>query len=390
MSLKDVPYWRLSSFYFFYFAVVGTVVPFLGLYLQSLDFSPQQIGVVSAIMMLTRVVAPNVWGWLSDYTGRRLSVIRYGAFLASLFFAVLLWRQSFHWVAFVVISYSFFWNAVLAQFEVITLAHLHGISHFYSRIRLWGSVGFIVAVVALGYLFDGVSISLFPWVALLLLILIWCSSLTVGEASHRWSDEHQQGRLSESLKSRAVLCFLAAAFFLQLSHGSYYTFYSVYLESLGYSRQVIGLLWALGVIAEVVIFWFMHRLVKHFGLRHLLLFTLAVTVLRWWLIGCYPQQVSVMIFAQLLHAFSFGCAHSVSIEFILRHFSGASQGQGQALYSAVSFGAGGAAGALISGWVWAASPVLSFALSALAAAIAMGLVWWGVRGQEVQDERLIQ
>ncbi len=98
----------------------------------------------------------------------------------------------------------------------------------------------------------------------------------------------------------------------------------------------------------------------------------------------------MMIFAQLLHAFSFGCAHSVSIEFIRRNFSGASQGQGQALYSAVSFGAGGAAGALISGWVWATSPVLSFALSALAAAIALWLVWWGVRGQGVQDERLLQ
>ena len=358
-------------------------MPFLGLYLQSLEFSPAQIGYVSAIMMLTRVIAPNIWGWLSDRTGKRLGIIRWGAFLACVCFSVLVWRQSFFWVVLVVVSYSFFWNAVLAQFEVVTLSYLDGISHHYSQIRLWGSVGFIVVVVGLGYLFDWASITVLPWVVLFFLGLIWLSSLTVREPPKVLVDVEASKGFSEYLKSKAVICFLLSAFFLQVSHGSYYTFYSVYLESLSYSRQAIGILWGLGVVAEVVIFLVMHQLIRQMGLRLLLILTLIATVLRWWLIGCFPEQLSILVVAQLLHAFSFGSAHAVSIEFIRRYFLGRSQGQGQALYSAVSFGAGGAVGALLSGWVWSYSPVLSFAISALTAAIALWFVWWGVRGARV-------
>jgi len=384
VSLKGIPYWRLSSFYFFYFALAGTLVPFLGLYLQSLDFSPVEIGYVAAAMMLTRVIAPNIWGWLSDRTGKRLTIIRCGAFLASVCFSLLFWQQSFIWVVVVVASYSFFWNAVLAQFEVITLSHLGGLSRFYSRIRLWGSIGFVVAVVGLGYLFDWISISVLPWVALIFLVLIWLSSLTLSEPEEvSFTVQGGEGFVKQ-LRSKAVICFLLSAFFLQVSHGSYYTFYSVYLESLSYSRQAIGVLWGVGVVAEVLIFVYMHNIIQRFGLRLILLFSLAVTVLRWWLIGCYPEQLAVMLLAQLLHAFSFGTAHAVSIEFIRRSFSGRSQGQGQALYSAMSFGAGGAVGALLSGWLWALSPVVSFAFSAFSAATALVLVWWGVKGRRVE------
>ncbi len=361
-------------------------MPFLGLYLQSLAFSPEQIGYVSAIMMLTRVIAPNIWGWLSDRTGRRLGIIRWGAFLACLCFSVLLWHQSFFWVVAVVVTYSFFWNAVLAQFEVITLSYLEGLSHHYSQIRLWGSVGFIVVVVGLGYWFDWVSIGYLPWAVLLFLGLIWLSSLAISEPPKSLLEIESSKGFTEYLSSRVVVCFLLSAFFLQVSHGSYYTFYSVYLESLSYSRQAIGILWGLGVVAEVAIFLVMHKLVKQFGLRALLILTLVVTVLRWWLIGCFPEQLSVLLIAQLLHAFSFGVAHAVSIEFIRRFFLGQSQGQGQALYSAVSFGAGGAVGALLSGWVWSYSPVLSFAISAFTAAVALWLVWWGVRGVKVSRD----
>ncbi len=358
-------------------------MPFLGLYLQSLAFSPEQIGYVSAIMMLTRVIAPNIWGWLSDRTGKRLGIIRWGSFLACVCFSVLLWNQTFFWVIVVVITYSFFWNAVLAQFEVITLSYLEGLSHYYSQIRLWGSVGFIVVVVGLGYLFDELSIGYLPWIVLAFLGLIWLSSLTVSEPPKALVEVEPSKGFVEYLKSKVVVCFLLSAFFLQVSHGSYYTFYSVYLEALSYSRHAIGILWGLGVVAEVLIFLVMHRLIRQIGLRVLLILTLAVTVLRWWLIGCFPEQLSILLLAQLLHAFSFGSAHAVSIEFIRRFFLGRSQGQGQALYSAVSFGAGGAVGALLSGWVWTSSPVLSFAISAFTAAIALWLVWWGVRGARV-------
>jgi PPP family 3-phenylpropionic acid transporter len=380
MNPGQLPYWRLSGFYAFYFAMVGTMVPFLGLWLQSLDFSPEQIGIVASTLMLTRLVAPNVWGWLADRSGRRLWVIRLGSLMAAICFGFLFWRQDFWWVAVVFVAFSFFWNAVLAQFEVITLNYLGGRPHFYSRIRLWGSVGFILVVVLLGVLFDLYSVAALPWVGMAFLIAIWLSALALDEPQSSQHEQHQgEGFLSVALQ-KPVLCFLMASLLLQLSHGSYYTFYSVFLESLNYSRTSIGVLWALGVVAEVLVFWYMHHVMKHIGPRAIFQFSLAMAVLRWFLIGCFPEHLLLMVFAQVLHAFTFGSAHSVAIELVRRYFPGRIQGQGQALYSAASFGAGGALGALISGYLWSSSPVLSFAVSCFASALALGLVWWGMRG----------
>ncbi len=379
-AFAAVPYWRLSAFYFFYFALLGVIVPYWSLYLQSLQFTPRQIGIVSAILMASRVIAPNIWGWLSERSGRRLTVIRAGALCACLSFTLLFWRTDFIWVCVVVAAFSFFWNAILAQFEVVTLSHLSGLSHYYSRIRLWGSIGFIVLAVLLGVLYQWYSISTLPVVIVLILTAIWLSSLAVPESRQRQHEPEHGQKFWDKINHFPVACFLLAAFFLQVSHGSYYTFYSIYLEQLSYSRTTIGLLWGLAVVAEVAVFWFMHHLVQLLGPRTIMLATLALTILRWLLIGYFADYAGVILFAQLLHAFSFGTAHAVSIELVRRFFRGRHQGQGQALLSAVSFGAGGACGALISGFVWEVSPSATFAISAVAAGCALALVWVGLRG----------
>jgi PPP family 3-phenylpropionic acid transporter len=333
--------------------------------------------------MATKVVAPNVWGWLSDRTGKRLTIVRLGCFLACLCFIVLLFRNSFWWMVLAVSLYSFFWNAVLAQFEVITLNYLGLNAHYYGRIRVWGSVGFVVVVVGLGVLFDWLDIRYLPIVVMVFLALIWLSSLSIKEPVIG-ENKRTSGSFIQTVKQPPVLFFLIGCFLLQASHGSYYTFYSVFLEGLSYSRTEIGFLWALGVLAEVLIFLVMHRVLRHFSLRLILLASLFLTIIRWWLIGCFAESLTVLIVAQLLHAFSFGTFHGVSIELIRRYFDGNIQGQGQALYSAVGFGAGGAVGALLSGATWSISPVLSFTISALLAAFAWLCVYLGMRGKEVE------
>ena len=350
----------------------------MGLYLHSVDYSPEDIGYIAAIMLATRIVAPNIWGWLSDKTGRRLQIIRYGSFLACVCFILPIFNHDFWVMAVSIACFSFFWNAVLAQFEVLTLNYLGDDVFYYSRIRMWGSVGFIVVVVGLGALLDGLTLSIFPLVCVAFLLLIWLSSLTITEHTST-KIEHPHTDFWRIVVQRPVLSFLLGSFFLQLSHGSYYTFYSVMLETLEYSRSAIGSLWALGVVAEVYVFWVMHRLLHRFSLRGILLFSLALTVIRWVIIGVFPQSLLLLIFAQCLHAFSFGCAHAVAIEFIRSHFTGRTQGQGQALYSAVSFGAGGAIGALVSGFTWSLGAQVSFLVSALAALIAFVITYWGWR-----------
>jgi PPP family 3-phenylpropionic acid transporter len=364
-----LPYWRLSGFYFCYFALLGTWVPYWSLYLKSLDYASHEIGIITGLVMATKVVAPSLWGWLADNFGYRSRIIRIGAFLATLMFSGVYLRSDFYWLAIVVVSYSFFWNAVLAQFDVLTLSHLTGQYGRYSLIRVWGSVGFIAAVIAVGWWLDHHPIIELLYIISTLLTGIWLVSLLVAEKNAGQVRDPKRKALGWILRQPAVVAFFTASFFLQLSHGPYYTFFSIYLETHDYSRSAIGGLWSLGVIAEVILFLFMHRLLARFSLRGIILWSLALSALRWLLIAYFVESLPILIVAQCLHAASFGSYHAASIEFI-RHWFPGHQGQGMALSSGLSFGLGGAVGAVLSGWAWDNGARLCFAVAALMAACA--------------------
>jgi PPP family 3-phenylpropionic acid transporter len=374
-----MPYWRLSGFYLFYFASLGALVPYWSLYLKSLGFSSLQIGQLMAILMATKIISPNIWGWIADHTGKRMAVVRLGSLLAVLSFAAVFYVESYWGLALAMLLFSFFWNAALPQFEATTLSHLGEQSHRYSMIRLWGSIGFILTVAGLGPLLDSAGAAILPPVLLGLFLAIWGSSLLVRErlVEHPAQESRPIGQI---LRRPEVLALLAVCFLMQASHGPYYTFYTIYMEGFGYSRSVIGQFWALGVIAEVVIFLVMSQLVTRFGLRSLMLWTAVLTALRWLLIGAMPESLGVMLFAQLLHAASFGVFHASAIALFHKFFIGRHQGRGQALYSSLSFGAGGAFGALYSGMAWdslGAAP--TYGLAAMLAGLAVFISWRWIR-----------
>ena len=195
-------------------------------------------------------------------------------------------------------------------------------------------------------------------------------SLSVPESSHRDLTDNQQS-LKDILKKPAILAFFTVCFLVILSHGPYYTFYSIYLEQNGYSRSLIGQLWALGVLAEIVVFLFMHRFIPRFGLRLIIIISLLLSTLRWSLIGLFPDIITVLIFAQLLHAASFGTFHAAAIAWVHQHFIGKNQARGQALYSSIGFGAGGVLGSLTSGYLWESpGPTLTFLLAGISTLLA--------------------
>lgn len=374
-SPNALPYWGLSSFYFFYFALLGAWIPYWALYLQALDYTAEQIGYLLGIAMFTKFFAPSLWSWVADRRRQRMPVIRLGALLAWLcFLGVHVHSANFWWLALVIVCFSFFWNAILAQFEVVTLKYLGVRYQNYGRIRLWGSVGFIVTVVALGALFDVIAIEWLPVIFSLQLVALWISSLLVKGNTLTETFEPREAPLASILKQPAVLAFLACVFLLQVSHGPYYTFFSIHLENYGYSRSLTGMLWSLGVMAEVGIFLITYRLLSRFSLKQVLLASLVLTMIRWLLIGYYADNLTVIVFAQCLHAASFGTCHAVAVEVIRRLFSGGHEGQGMAIYSGISFGAGGAVGAVISGWVWEVNPQWVFVFAALAGLLAFLVV----------------
>jgi PPP family 3-phenylpropionic acid transporter len=372
-------YWRLSGFYLFYFASLGALIPYWSLYLESLDFSITEIGQLVAILMATKIVAPNIWGWIADHTGQRMAIIRLASLLAAIAFTGVFISSSFWWLALVLTVFSFFWNATLPQFEATTMNHLGEQHHRYSGIRLWGSIGFIITVAGLGVLMGLAGTGILPAVLTGLFVLIWLSSLTVPEsaAGHLPLD---QKPLRKVLSRPVVLALLAVCFLVQASHGPYYAFFSLYMEHHGYATAVIGQLWALGVFAEIGIFLLIPLLLPRFGARLLLLIAIVLTTLRWLLTALYADNLAVIIFSQTLHAASFGLYHAVMIFLIHSLFTGSHQGRGQALYSSISFGAGGAAGTLVSGYLWAEmSPHAMYLMAALTSLVALLVVYFYVR-----------
>jgi PPP family 3-phenylpropionic acid transporter len=214
---------------------------------------------------------------------------------------------------------------------------------------------------------------------LVLLACIWVASLIVPEraAGHLRLDHEP---LRNILRRPVVVALLVVCFLMQASHGPYYTFFSIFLEDQGYSRTVIGQLWALGVIAEIVVFLFMYRLLPRYGVRNLLLASLALTTLRWLLIAWFVEDVPIVVLAQTFHAASFGIYHAVAISLIHRFFTGRHQGKGQALYSSLSFGAGGAIGSLYSGYTWGSiGPSFTYTLAAVLSAVAFMVAWAALR-----------
>lgn len=346
-----MPYWRLSGFYFFYFASLGALIPYWSLYLKSLDFTATAIGSMMAIIMATKIISPNIWGWVADHTGKRMAIVRLGGLLSILAFIGVFISQQYWWLVAVMMVFSFFWNATLPQFEATTFTHLGEHTHRYSSVRLWGSIGFIAAVWIIGQQLDGEKISYLPLILMGLFISIWASSLIVPEevAGHLHITPEP---LRVVLKRPEVVGLLLICFLMQMGHGPYYTFYSIYMQDYGYALSFIGFLWALGVFAEVLIFMQMHKLVPRFGLKRLLIVSLLLAACRWVMVALFPMIMPLMIIAQILHAASFGVYHAVSIQLIHNYFVGRNQGKGQALYSSVSFGAGGAIGSLYAGYTW--------------------------------------
>ena len=371
---KHVPYWKLSSFYFFYFASLGVLIPYWSLYLKSLGFNSLTIGGLIAILPATKLIAPYLCGWLADHTRRSMLIIRFTSILALLSFILVFVSQQLWWLAVAMLLFSFFWNAVLPQFEAMTLNHLGSDTHHYSMIRLWGSLGFIVIVVLMGDLLEHYETGVIPMVVLFTFVFISLSSMIVPEKLNAPHIEHSP--IWHVIKQPKVLAFLAVCFLMLCSHGPYYTFYTIYLEEQGYSSYMIGILWAVGVLAEVIIFLIMHRILPAFGTRKLLIVTLLLTTVRWLIIGFFVTDLSMLFLAQLIHAFSFGVFHSVGISLVHDYFTGSHQGRGQAIYSSISYGAGVAAGSIVSGVVWdqwGAGVLFTFA--SCCTVVALAIVW---------------
>ena len=343
---------RLSSFYLLFYGVLGAFLPYWALWLVHRGYEPWQIGAVFGALGAARLFAPLAWAWLADRSGQRLLILRLVCLLALLIFVAISQSDGFVQLLLLTLVFALFWHAAMPLFETLTLDYLQHTGQDYTRIRLWGSVGFVLSVLLLGPVFDLISIAWLPALLIAMLLGLFLSTLRVVEPPCQPLQATEFAGLTRTLKSGPVLALLAICFLSQFSFAPYYGFFSIFLEQHGYSRSMIGGLWAWGVIAEIGVFLVTGRVLRRFGVRRVMMLAMASTALRWAALPWVVDSLPALLLLQSLHLSSFGLYHACAIALIHRHFSGGQHARGQALYSAVSFGLGGGAGALITGWAW--------------------------------------
>jgi PPP family 3-phenylpropionic acid transporter len=385
--MHALPYWRLAGYYLFYFAFIGAFSPYFGLYLQSLNSSAWDIGLLMSQMQLMRLFGPNLWGWLADHFGRHLAIIRLAGAISLAGFTAFFWLDKLPGMLLAMAILAFFWSAALPLVETLTFAHLRDEPARYSRIRVWGSVGFIVAVMVTGAILDHLPAAGVLWVCWLILFGILGVALLL-PAPPPVQHAPAAPMIGEILRQPRIRAFMLACLSMSAAHGAYYVFYSIHLTAHAYSKTEIGALWSLGVVAEIGVFMLMSRLSRRFSLRAILLASFAAAVLRFLLMGWGVESAPLMVFLQVLHGLTFGAHHAASIAAVNLWFPGRAQGRGQALYSSLSFGAGGLVGVLISGAVWDGwGAGWTFTLGAGFALLGFLLIWRWVDGQSTDCQQ---
>jgi PPP family 3-phenylpropionic acid transporter len=376
-----------ALFFFAYYGYVGVFSPYASLYFADQGMTAAQIGVLMSLMQVMRIFGPNLWGWVADRHQQRVRVLRITALAALAAFCGIFIGHTFTQFFIVMVLLNAFTSAQGPLSEALMLSEMRGDLTHYGRLRLWGSVGFIVTVTLAGPLLDRYGIHLMPWITLSLLVLVLIASLRMQESDHVHAP-HEAPSVLALLRRREVIAFFISSFLMIAAHASLYVFYSLYLAQIGYSNTVIGLMWSLGILVEIAFFFYQAPLFRRFGVQKLMLASLLIAVVRFLMIGFGAQSLGLLLIAQVLHAATFGAHHSASIATLQRWFYGPLQARGQALFTSISYGLGGSIGGLILGGFWDTFGSRTvYLMAALFSLIAAGAAALSYRWQPHNEEK---
>ena len=351
-SPPPIPAFRLSSFYFAYYAALGAFTPYWALFLKHRGMDVAAISILMSLWYATRIIAPTTWTTIAARSPRPIRWLRIGCALTLASFAAFVLPMQFTGLFAGMVLFCFAYNAVMPQFEAITLSHLPGRSERYGRIRVWGSIGFILVVAGFGPLLDGIGIGALPWLMLPLFLML-LGSAAINDYARAVDERVEAGdAFWQRLKRPEVLAFFAIAFLTQISFGPYYTFFSIYMDGHGYTTTQIGGYWTIGVVAEIVVFFLAARIFARWKASTVLVAALLSAALRWWVIALFPDNVWLMSLAQVTHALNFAGFFAAAMHLLAQYFPGRMNGHGQGVFYGFSSGIGGVVGALLAGQLW--------------------------------------
>lgn len=379
--------WRLGAWYFSYFAAAGVFLPYFSAYLLDRGLEARAVGALFAALTVTKLFTPWVWGYVADRTGLRRRVVCAASVGALAAFAAVAWAPGFPTLFAALLVFGFFWQGVLPQFEALTLNRLGERASRYVHVRLWGSVGYVAAVLGVGALLERLPVSGVPFFVLAGLVLVVGAALALPAepVSGPPADAEPPAPRGRSSVPVWLAAFFLASLAMQASHGAFYAFFTPFLLDHGYRPGAIGALWALGVVCEIVLFAFAHRWIERYPAERLLLACFAAAVVRWGLTAALADQPVWLAASQVLHAATFGLHHALAMHVLRRTFRDRRLGRAQAVYASVSFGAGSAVGSLAAGQLFAsfggeAAFYGAAVLAALGAVLVRVLVWPGLAG----------
>lgn len=363
-----------------YFAHIGFFNPYLPLWLKEAGYGLLAISVLTSVQSLTRLVAPYGWGWLSDHTGERVKLLRFCATSAMIISAALWLKLSFAALVLVLLLMFLNTSAMMPMSEA-AMAHLvsQGGSFDpkkYGRVRLWGSMGFLLTVFAAGAWFEHFGLQDFPAWTVASLALVVLSVWRLPDLKEAHPAHTEALPVWPVLRQARVRWFFLALFFHVLSHMGIYVFFSLYLDELGYSKTMIGLLWAVSVIVEIGWFFTQSRWLPWLSARAWLVLCAGVMLVRMVITFSAADVLVCLLVAQALHAITFATHHSVCIALVSEMFPGRLRGRGQALYTVLGYGLPGVLGGLAGGALSASWGLVTvFQAAAVCAALGTVSAW---------------
>ena len=357
------------------------MLPYWMLWMRHHGYSAVEIGWVTSAQVLMTIAGSYFWGMLSDKTGQPMRIVKTALSLSLLLFsAIYLVQDSYAGILLVMAGSSFFWQGVFAQFELVTLRHLAEQSSRYSLIRLTGSAGFVLCVWGIGQLLSVFHITMLPTMILMVMATLWLAGM-LNQGGARQQSRANAVSVWPMLRRPTILMMVVLFFLSNASHGSYYGFFSLYLEEHGFAEDTIGNLWSVAVIFELLLFAALPWVLQRVSVNIILLISLALTAVRWALMSTNPDDLWMLAVLQIMHGFSFSWVHSIAIMMFKQFFTGDTEGRGQAMYGGICVAGGQATGIACAGWLWHLGSGVTFGISAGVALAATLLALWVVYQQ---------
>ena len=372
---------KLGLFYAAYFFFGGVQLPFFPLWLESRGLDARTIGMVIAVPTLMRIVATPIITHAADRHRALKATLAIGSVVGLLGMTVvgLVDGPIAILAAFTVAMMAL--SPMLSLSDAYALSGLGARGRSYGPVRLWGSVAFIAGNVGAGVLLQAIAPGYLIWLIVFALVLVVAAASALEPVDTGSSPA--AARLIQSpkvlLRNPAFLTVVLASSMIQGSHALYYGFSTMDWRAGGLDGTVIGMLWGLGVAAEIVLFAFSGRLPKSLRPTTLIAIGGLGAIVRWTAMAFDPP-VAMLPALQILHAASFGAAHLGMMGFLARAVPRELVATAQG-FAATWSGIVNASATFASGFVYAASGSLAYLVMAamavvgLTAALTAGR-WW--------------